>query len=65
MSRPTKNQNQVTEENICEVIELASADVELLARAFKMIDAACQGQVCELVDELDPAPCGIPEHLLN
>lgn len=53
MSKVTKQDSQVSEENICEVIELASADIELLARAFRLIDSACAERVGEIVDELD------------
>lgn len=45
------------------MIELAADDIEVLARAFEIIDAACRGKSLEEESELIARPS--PSPLLN
>jgi|GEM_PF-2573635 len=68
MSKPDKalaTESKCNESNYCEIIELASNDIDLLARAFDVINQVCCQQIEQAVDsaaeDLDVADFAITE----
>ena len=43
----------VTDDNCCEVIELAIDEIELLTRTFTLINEVCAEKMEELVDSIE------------
>lgn len=62
MSKPGKDCSELTDEDLAfEMIELASDDVDSLARAFNMINDLCK----ELSEEIARQPFTPPDYELN
>ena len=60
MSKPAKahqSETECNEDNFCEIIELATNDIDLLARAFDVINQVCCQQIEEVVDHASAERC--------